>query len=91
MAPLPSTLPSLATRGHYVCSYHYVYVYFTQLARDPARAVLVYVPPLGTPYTGDQVDMAPAGVVRGRRDQVLSLDQPPPRPLDLSCDEQRCP
>ncbi|XP_043217040.1 pyroglutamyl-peptidase 1-like isoform X1 [Amphibalanus amphitrite] len=73
--------------GHYLCGF----IYFMSLAQDPARTVFVHVPPLGMPYTANQMATGLAEVVRDLWHQVLQLDQPPPRPLDLSCSDQQRP
>lgn len=73
--------------GHYLCDF----IYFTSLAQDPARTVFVHVPPLGMPYSANQMATALAEVIRDLWDQVLQLDRPPPRPLDLSCVDQQRP
>ena len=74
--------------GHYLCDF----IYFTSLAQDPARTVFVHVPPLGMPYTANQMASALAEVVRDLWDQVVQMDQPPPpRPIDLSCADQQRP
>ena len=73
--------------GQYLCDF----IYFTSLAQDPGRAVFVHVPPLGMPYTANQMAAGLAEVIRDLWDQVVQLDRPAPRPLDLSCADQQRP
>ncbi|XP_037083327.1 pyroglutamyl-peptidase 1-like [Pollicipes pollicipes] len=71
--------------GHYLCDF----IYFTSLSQDPGRAVFVHVPPLGMPYTANQMADGLAEAIRDLYGQVLEMDRPAVRALDLSCPGQR--
>jgi len=85
--------------GRYLCDF----IYHTSLSQDPARAVFVHVPPLGMPYTANQMAEALKVVICELYRQVKAVDQPPkqPRqpqkqpfepsqPLDLCTHDRRC-